>query len=132
MPTAVSLVKQIRKENPNNLLLDAGDVFSGTLYFNKFEGQADLAFMNLMKYDAMTFGNHEFDLGDGLDGHAALEEILSLALIFCPFVAANVDFEKDDKFNGLQKKVYTADFNNGEIYNGIIKVMDGEKLGYSD
>ena len=69
----VTLVKQIRAENPNNLLLDAGDVFSGTLYFNEFLGQADLAFMNLMQYDAMTFGNHEFDLGDGKDGHAGLK-----------------------------------------------------------
>ena len=43
----VTLVNQIRAEKPNNLLLDAGDVFSGTLYFNTFEGQADLPFMNL-------------------------------------------------------------------------------------
>ncbi|GJM67994.1 hypothetical protein HMSSN036_02100 [Paenibacillus macerans] len=47
----------------NTLLLDAGDVFSGTLYFNQFSGLADLYFMNAMKYDAMTFGNHEFDKG---------------------------------------------------------------------
>ena len=59
----VTAVKEVRAEKPNALLLDAGDVMSGTLYFNEFQGKADLQFMNLMGYDAMTFGNHEFDLG---------------------------------------------------------------------
>ena len=59
----VTAVKEVRAEKPNALLLDAGDVMSGTLYFNEFQGMADLQFMNLMGYDAMTFGNHEFDLG---------------------------------------------------------------------
>ena len=123
----VTLVKQIRAENPNNLLLDAGDVFSGTLYFNEFLGQADLAFMNLMQYDAMTFGNHEFDLGDGKDGHAGLRDFIIGADF--PLVATNVDFSADPIFDGLQKKVYEENFNNGEIYNGIIKEIDGEKVG---
>ena len=43
-----ALTKKLRAENPHNLLLDAGDVFSGTLYFNEFEGQADLAVMNYL------------------------------------------------------------------------------------
>ncbi len=45
------------------LLIDAGDVFQGTLYFNQFQGQADLEFYNLMGYEAMAIGNHEFDSG---------------------------------------------------------------------
>lgn len=61
-------IKNIRAKNPDALLLDAGDVFSGTLYFNEFRGQADLKLMNLMGYDAMTFGNHEFDLGSSQKG----------------------------------------------------------------
>ena len=122
-----TLVKQIRAEKPNNLLLDAGDVFSGTLYFNTFEGQADLPFMNLMKYDAMTFGNHEFDLGSGEDGHQALAEFVEGADF--PFVSANVDFSGDADMAGYQNEVYTAEANNGEIYNGIIKEIDGEQVG---
>lgn len=58
-----TLIKQIRAEGGNVLLLDAGDVFQGTLYFNQYEGQADLWFMNKMGYDAMAVGNHEFDKG---------------------------------------------------------------------
>ncbi|WP_033541674.1 5'-nucleotidase C-terminal domain-containing protein [Planococcus sp. CAU13] len=123
----VTLVNQIRTANPNNLLLDAGDVFSGTLYFNAFQGQADLEFMNLMKYDAMVFGNHEFDLGGSEEGHAALAEFVGGADF--PFVAANVDFSKDALFTGLENNTYTAEYSNGEIYNGIIKEIDGEEVG---
>lgn len=123
----VTLVKEIRKEKPNNLLLDAGDVFSGTLYFNAFEGQADLEFMNLMKYDAMAFGNHEFDLGSGEEGHKSLGEFVGGADF--PFLAANVDFSKNEYLTDYENKTYTADYKNGEIYNGIIKEIDGEKIG---
>ena len=42
-------VKEVRASKPHALLVDAGDVFSGTLYFNEFKGQADLAFLNVMK-----------------------------------------------------------------------------------
>ncbi|MBT2570951.1 5'-nucleotidase C-terminal domain-containing protein [Planococcus sp. ISL-110] len=123
----VALVNKIRGEQPNNLLLDAGDVFSGTLYFNTYEGQADLPFMNLMKYDAMTFGNHEFDLGSSERGHQSLAEFVEGAEF--PFVSANVDFSADENMAGLQNEVYTANYNNGEVYNGIIKEIDGEEVG---
>lgn len=122
-----TLVKQIRAENANNLLLDAGDVFSGTLYFNAFEGAADLDFMNLLQYDAMTFGNHEFDLGASAEGHAELAEFVGGADF--PFVAANVNFAADANLSPLENDVYTADYANGEIYNGIIKEIDGEEVG---
>ncbi|TAA72884.1 5'-nucleotidase C-terminal domain-containing protein [Planococcus salinarum] len=132
-PKRATLVKQIRAQNANSLLLDAGDVFSGSLYFNIFEGAADLVMMNFMGYDAMTFGNHEFDLGNSVDengetvGHQALQEFVQGADF--PFVATNVDFSGDAKFDGLQKNVYTADYGNGEIYDGIIKEVNGEQVG---
>ncbi|MCM3610371.1 5'-nucleotidase C-terminal domain-containing protein [Planococcus sp. MERTA32b] len=126
-PKRATLVKQIRDANPNSLLLDAGDVFSGSLYFNLFEGMADLELMNYMGYDAMTFGNHEFDLGSSEFGHQALADFVQGAEF--PFVASNVDFSGDDKFDGLQHNVYTADYGNGEIYDGIIKEIDGEQVG---
>ena len=61
-----TLVDQIRAATADDLLLlDAGDVFQGTLYFNQFVGQADLFFYNALAYDAMAVGNHEFDQGQG-------------------------------------------------------------------
>ncbi len=63
-----SLVKKIRSQNKNVLLLDAGDVFQGTPWFDVYGGSVDLKLMTEMNYDAMTIGNHEFDRGP--DGFA--------------------------------------------------------------
>lgn len=122
-----ALVNKLRTENPNNVLLDAGDVFSGTLFFNEFYGQTDLKIMNYLGYDAMTFGNHEFDLGLSKDGHNKLVDFIKGAKF--PFVSANVDFSKDEKFTGLQTQAVTDQAENGKIYNGIIKEINGEKVG---
>ena len=122
-----ALVKKLKEEKPYNVLLDAGDVFSGTLYFNEFEGQADLAIMNYLGYDAMTFGNHEFDLGGSAAGHKALADFIKGAKF--PFVGANTDFSADTLFDGLQSKTVEAKAEDGKIYNGIIKEVNGEKVG---
>ena len=123
----VTAVNQYRAENPDALLLHAGDVFTGTLYFNTFLGKADLEFMNLLGYDAMTFGNHEFDLGSSPEGHQALVDFIEGAQF--PFVSANVNFSKDDKFAGLFHDEISKDVQNGNIYNGIVKEVNGEQVG---
>lgn len=120
-------IKNFRAEKPNSLLLDAGDVFSGTLYFNEFKGQADLKFMNNLGYDAMTFGNHEFDLGSSPEGHQALADFIEGANF--PFVSSNVNFSGDERFKGLFTDLISSDPKKGKIYNGIIKEIDGEKVG---
>src|SRR6266545_245503 len=58
-----TLVKRVRKENPNTLLIDAGDVFQGTPYFNFYKGEVEYKSMSLIGYDVGTLGNHEFDNG---------------------------------------------------------------------
>ncbi|WP_340105545.1 bifunctional metallophosphatase/5'-nucleotidase [Rhodohalobacter sp. 8-1] len=58
-----NLVKQIRKQENNVLLFDAGDVFQGTPWFDVYGGEVDLELMSEMNYDAMAVGNHEFDNG---------------------------------------------------------------------
>ena len=80
-----ALINKIRKENPNNLLLDAGDVFEGTPYFKKFDGALDFEIMSHMKYDAGTIGNHEFD--NGVQGFVDVADNADF-----PFVSANYDF----------------------------------------
>lgn len=63
-----TLIKRIRAEQKNVLLLDAGDIFQGTPYFNFFGGEIEMKLMSEMGYDAATIGNHDFDGGiDGLD-----------------------------------------------------------------
>ncbi|NJL60402.1 MAG: hypothetical protein HC887_12985 [Desulfobacteraceae bacterium] len=56
-------VRDVRSKSENTLVLHAGDAVQGTLYFTKYEGAADMDFMNDMKFDAMAVGNHEFDKG---------------------------------------------------------------------
>jgi 2',3'-cyclic-nucleotide 2'-phosphodiesterase (5'-nucleotidase family) len=119
----MTAIKSVRAENPNALLLDAGDVFSGTLYFNEYKGLADLEFMELAGYDAMTFGNHEFDLGTETLANFVKEADF-------PFVSANVNFAQDANLQSrFHNDVTTASPLGGEIYNGIIKVVNGEKIG---
>jgi 5'-nucleotidase len=79
-----TLVKRIRKENPNTLLVDAGDVLQGTPYFNFYRGEVEYKAMSAIGYDAGTLGNHEFD--NGVDALAA-------ALKFANFdiVSSNYD-----------------------------------------
>lgn len=56
-------VDKMRNENENVLLFDAGDFLQGTPYFNMFKGEVEVEAMNMLKYDAVTLGNHEFDYG---------------------------------------------------------------------
>jgi len=90
-----ALIESIRKENPNVLLLDAGDIFQGTPYFNYYGGELEFKLMSMMQYDLATIGNHDFD--NGIEGlfaqlpHASFE-----------FVSANYDF-KNTVMNGHVK-----------------------------
>lgn len=75
------LIERIRKENPNTLLFDAGDIFQGTPYFNFYGGELEFKVMSMLRYDAATLGNHDFD--NGLEGlyaqlpHAKFDFIIS-------------------------------------------------------
>jgi len=63
MARRATLIKQIRSQEENVLLLDAGDMFQGTPYFNYFGGEPEFKLMSAMGYDAATLGNHDFDNG---------------------------------------------------------------------
>lgn len=80
-----SLIENIRKENPNTLLLDAGDIFQGTPYFNYYGGELEFKLMSMLKYDAATIGNHDFD--NGINGLFA-----QLPHAKFQFISANYDF----------------------------------------
>lgn len=103
-----SLIESIRNENPNTLLLDAGDIFQGTPYFNYYGGELEFKLMSMLKYDAATIGNHDFD--NGLDGlfkqlpHAEFD-----------FISANYDFS--NTIMDTHVKLY-------KIFN-----IDGIKIG---
>jgi 5'-nucleotidase len=103
-----TIVEQIRSENTNVLLLDAGDIFQGTPYFNYYGGELEFRLMSMMQYDLATLGNHDFD--NGIDGFYA-----QLPHAKFDFVSANYDF-KNTVLNGIVKP-----------YKMFIK--DGIKIG---
>ncbi|PKR80366.1 metallophosphatase [Brumimicrobium salinarum] len=80
-----ALLKRIRKEEKNVLLFDAGDIFQGTPYFNKFHGELEMKLMSQMRYDCATMGNHDFDIG--LEGFKNAYQHGDF-----PFVCSNYDF----------------------------------------
>ena len=80
-----AIIENIRQENPNLLLLDAGDIFQGTPYFNYYGGELELKLMSMMKYDLGTMGNHDFD--NGIDGFYSQMHNANF-----DFVTSNYDF----------------------------------------
>lgn len=126
-PYISTVVNELRAKNENNLLLHGGDVFSGDLYWNKYKGQADVVMMNYLGFDAVTFGNHEFDEGGSDVGHQALRNYI-LGATF-PVLGANLDFKGDQKLKDLYKGGIADNAGGGEIYDGTIVEIDGQKVG---
>jgi 5'-nucleotidase len=127
-----ALIENIRKENPNVLLLDAGDIFQGTPYFNYYGGELEFKLMSMMQYDLSTIGNHDFD--NGIQGlyaqmpHAKFE-----------FVSANYDF-KNTAMDGLVKpyKIFNKNgikvgvFGIGIELDGLVDKKMYQETVYSD
>ena len=104
-----TLIDAIRKEGGNQILIDAGDVFQGTLWFTQYLGQADLEFYNALGYEAVAIGNHEFD-----KGQQPLAEFLKRTTF--PVLSANIVAESSSPISGLFK-------------SWIIKEIGGQRIG---
>lgn len=127
-----TLVEKIRREEPNVLLLDAGDIFQGTPYFNYYGGELEFKLMSMMNYDLATMGNHDFD--NGIEGfytqlpHAKFD-----------FVSANYDF-KNTILNDIVKpyKVFKKDgvkigiFGLGVELDGLVDKKLYKETVYND
>lgn len=125
-------VRKCRAENPNLMLLDAGDFFQGTPYFNFFGGEMMLKLMTEIGYDAGTLGNHEFD--NGLDGLAG-----PLTHAGFPLINSNYDFSGtilDGKFpryrifnkSGIRVGIYGL----GIELSGLVNQKQSGGVRYND
>lgn len=81
----VAMIKEERAKNPDLLLIDSGDFSQGSPFYTMFKGDVEVGLMNLMGYDAVTIGNHEFDFG--LENMARIFKMAKF-----PVVCANYDF----------------------------------------
>jgi len=104
-----ALIRKIRAEEKNVLLLDVGDIFQGTPYFNMYGGELEFKMMSEMGYDASTIGNHDFD--NGVDGL-----VKQLPNASFPFICSNYDFS-DTSMN--QKTISSKIFTKGGIKIGV-------------
>ncbi len=77
------IINQIRDTHKNVLLLDAGDMFQGTPYYNLYKGKAELEMMSLLAYDAGTIGNHDFD--NGIEALAENLQYANFPLLNCNY-----------------------------------------------
>ncbi len=109
MAQRATIIKQIRNEGNHVLLLDAGDIFQGTPYFNVYGGELEFKLMSEMGYDASTIGNHDFD--NGIKGL-----VNQLPHANFPLIVSNYDFSNTEmEGNYLKYKV----FNKGGIKIGV-------------
>lgn len=86
------LIQKIRAEEENVLLVDAGDFFYGTSYFDGFKGAVEIEAMNLMNYDAVGLGEHEFDAG--LDNLSTQLSKAKFSALCCNYSFENVALNK--------------------------------------
>ena len=107
------LIHQIRTQEKNVLLLDSGDIFQGTPYFNKYKGEVEFKIMSNLGYDASTMGNHDFD--NGIEGFKNM-----LPHSNFPFLCSNYDFSNTildgatkthlvKEVDGINCLLYTSD-----------------------
>ena len=112
------MIQKVRQEEENVLLIDAGDIFQGTPYFNKYGGVLEMKLMSELGYEAATMGNHDFDAG--LDGFVKAVEYANF-----PFLCSNYDF-KNTPIDGLTQD--TMIIKKGGIKVGLFGVgveLDG-------
>ena len=102
------LIKRIRRSQPATLVLDAGDIFQGTPYFNEFGGAAEFETMTAAGYDLATLGNHDFD--NGVDGL-----VKALPSAGFEFVSANLDIDPPE----MRKRVKPF----------TVRVVGGRRIG---
>ena len=126
------LVKRYREENSNLLLLDAGDMFQGTPYFNYYKGELIIRVMNELGYDATTVGNHEFD-----NGLSDMEKAFDLSKF--SIISSNYDFSETvvskhiDPFKIIDKDgIKIGIYGLGIELNGLVSEENYEKTRYLD
>ena len=106
-------IETIRNEAEHVLLLDAGDIFQGTPYFNLFGGELELKLMSKMGYDLATIGNHDFDLG--------IEHLADFAKQHAQFGFVNANYElKDTPLAGMVRPYQI--FEKGPLKIGVLGV----------
>lgn len=118
----ISAVEDARSRHSNTILLDGGDQFQGTLFYNLYKGKVAAEMMNKLGYDGMAVGNHEFD-----DGPETLRAFMDS--VNFPVLMANANVHMEPELKGKLQKSTTLYRNNQKI--GLIGVVTEEVVDIS-
>lgn len=127
-----NLIAQYRQQHEHVLLLDAGDFFQGTPYFNRFHGVLEMKLMSQLAYDVVTLGNHDFDIG--VAGLMNAQQYANFK-----FVNANYDFGQTamaavvQPYQIIQKGPYKVGiFGLGVDLNGLVHASNFDGIRMKD
>jgi 5'-nucleotidase len=136
-----TLVKQLRQQLGAVLLLDAGDTFQGTPYFNRYKGRLDYQLMRMLGYDAGTLGNHDFDNGVGMlvEAMASMEQLKHPNPPFA-FVNCNFDFKGTPELGKRVRPYLVREVPGmrigitgvGVAFAGLVAPKNHEGIGWKD
>lgn len=105
-----ALIDSIRSNTAHSLLVDAGDIFQGTPYFNFFKGEPEMKALQAMGYEAATMGNHDFD--EGVENFAE-----QLKHVRFPFIVSNYNFDDTVLAGRIKKNMI---FKKGRLKVGVL------------
>jgi 5'-nucleotidase len=106
------LITKIRREEEHVLLLDAGDIFQGTPYFNFYKGEPEMKVMSMLGYECATIGNHDFD--NGIEG-------LAKQMVHADFPIVNCNYDFSNTLLEHAIKPYTM-IRKGKLKIGLLGV----------
>ncbi len=126
------LISKIRKEEEQVLLLDAGDIFQGTPYFNFYKGEPEMKVMSMLGYDCATIGNHDFD--NGVEGLARQIVHADFPIVNCNYDFSNTVLEHTIKPYTIIRKgtLKIGIFGVGIELNGLVPDRLCEHIVYHD
>lgn len=127
-----ALIKDIRDNHDNVLLLDAGDIFQGTPYFNEFKGEIEMKVMQEMKYDVVTLGNHDFDIG--MDAYVKAHSNATFPVVNCNYDFGTTPFAAVIKPSVIIKKggMKIGILGVGIDLEGLVPAMNFAGMTYTD
>lgn len=126
------LIQSIRSTNEHVLLLDAGDIFQGTPYFNKFKGEVEMKAMEAMQYEIATLGNHDFDIG--MDGYLNAKKHANFQVVNANYSLENTPLASIVKPHVVMMKggLKIGVFGVGVDLNGLVNESNFKGLRYND
>lgn len=126
------IIDELRKQEDNVLLLDSGDIWQGTPYFNKYFGELEFKLMSEMRYDASTLGNHDFDAG--LEGFVKQLPLASFPFLNCNYTFTNTPMEgKIAPYKVFNKKdIKVGVFGVGVELEGLVPTDLYREVKYND